>query len=1082
VVLIDLAHNVGLLVSLVVLYRILTRRWPQTDPRVQVLSGVLFGAVGLLGMVTPIRFAEGIIFDARSVVLAVAGLFGGPLVAAIAAAVCAAYRYSLGGDGVWVGIAVILEAAALGVAFHYVRRREPRVTDPLPLLGVGVLVHAVMLALMLLLPHGAGLEALRRMGSAILIAYPLATVLVGRVVVDGEERLAAVRSLLRSEERYRELADGIPAFVCESLADGTVTYANQALVERAGGDETQVVGARLADLCSPAEALDVRRRIEALTPASPTETHEQVGRDEAGSDAWVEWTNRAFFDTAGRLERVQALGLDITERKHAEAALREAQERYSALVQASMDGFWVLDREGRIVEVNDAYCTMSGYAREALLSMHVADIEMCESHADARAHAARIAEGGWDRFESKHRRADGSAMEVQVSALHLASRQQTMAFMSDITERKRTEEALRASEASYRLLIEHTSDLIWTLDADGVFTYASPSWERVTGYAPSDIVGGRFHPLVHPDDLSMCVDYLRGMVESRVASSGPEYRVKHADGEWHWHAAASAPVLDAQGQFVSMVGVSRDVTERTRAQQELAQEHLLMETLLEGLPGIFYLYTYPELRLVRWNRNHETLLGYTGEEIRDRSIMEWHVPEAMDAVREAIDLVMEQGQNTIESPLLAKDGRSVPFLMTGVRLDVPGQSYLMGVGIDITERKRIEEERSRLEVQLQQTQRLESLGVLAGGIAHDFNNILAGIQGFTEIALDHVGPQCAAAAYLQHALAGTTRATELVRQILAFSRQAPMDQAAVSLHTLAKDVLRFARATLPATVEIRQDLDPDVPPVEADPTQIHQVVLNLCTNAEYAMRPDGGVLTVTLEATEVGSEQAQAMGLVGPGRYALLTVSDTGCGMDAATVDRLFEPFFTTKPTGEGTGLGLATSHGIVTRHGGAITAESELGVGTAFRVYLPALTGGREQAAQPVEGELPKGAGRVLLVDDEPSVLAAEESRLRSLGYTPTASVSSTEALALFRSDPSAFDLVLSDQTMPGMTGLDLASEVRTISQTIPFVLATGFSTVVTPETVQELGISEVLLKPYTRRKLAEAMRRALGAHAPLG
>jgi CheY-like chemotaxis protein len=302
-----------------------------------------------------------------------------------------------------------------------------------------------------------------------------------------------------------------------------------------------------------------------------------------------------------------------------------------------------------------------------------------------------------------------------------------------------------------------------------------------------------------------------------------------------------------------------------------------------------------------------------------------------------------------------------------------------------------------------------------------------------------------------------------------------MERKPASMQSIVEDALGFARASLPATVEIEAALTPEGLTVCADVTQVQQVILNICANAEHAMRPQGGVLGVRLEAADLDAAQAQALGAPGPGRYAMLALSDTGCGMDAATRELVFDPFFTTKPAGEGTGLGLSTSYGIVASHGGAIAVESEPGRGTTFRVYLP-LTEAPVEEAPPAAAAPTLGTGRILFVDDEVALRAIGQRMLERLGFEATVVSSGQEALDSLRAEPEGFRAVVTDQTMPGMTGLAFVAEARQGGATLPVLMATGFSGDVTPERLAHLGIQEVLSKPYTLQELSAALQRALG------
>jgi two-component system, cell cycle sensor histidine kinase and response regulator CckA len=641
-------------------------------------------------------------------------------------------------------------------------------------------------------------------------------------------------------------------------------------------------------------------------------------------------------------------------------------------------------------------------------------------------------------------------------------------------ERQQAEAALRQSEETHRALVAGLPDVVMRFDRDGRHLFVSDNVTEVVDLRADELIGKTHREAGFDEEPCLLWEgAIRGVFDSGLPFE-TEFQFDGGRGT-RIHNWRLLPERGAQGAVRSVLSLSRDITAHRRAEEDY---RTLFHEMLEGFALHEILcdedgrpYDY---RFLAANPAFERMTGLGAADLVGRTVLE-ALPGIEPGWIETYGRVALTGEPAFFEEYAAELG--MHFQVTAFR---PAPRQFACIVTDVTERKRAEAERANLEAQLQQAQRLDSLGVLAGGIAHDFNNILAGVRGFTEMALEEVGPGCAAAPFLQHSLSGTARATELVQQILAFSRTGSMELKPILLGALVRDVLRFARATLPATVEIRQDLAPGTPAIQGDPTQIHQVVLNLCTNAEYAMRPRGGVLTVALRSTDLGSDEADRLGHLAPGRYVALTVADTGCGIDPAILGRLFEPFFTTKPTGEGTGMGLATSHGIVTRHGGAISVESQLGVGTVFGVYLPALGVPRMEAPVPVAANLPMGTGRILLVDDEPTVLEVGASRLRSLGYAPTAVSSSQRALDLFLSDPAAFDLILTDQTMPNLTGLDLAAEVRATGASIPIVLATGFSQMITPGVLQELGICEVLAKPFTRRSIAEAVCRALDGRKP--
>jgi len=386
----------------------------------------------------------------------------------------------------------------------------------------------------------------------------------------------------------------------------------------------------------------------------------------------------------------------------------------------------------------------------------------------------------------------------------------------------------------------------------------------------------------------------------------------------------------------------------------------------------------------------------------------------------------------------------------------------------------------QMEKELRQAQKMEAIGTLAGGIAHDFNNILLAILGYTELAALQVQDDPETSSHLENVLAASHRAKDLVRQILAFSRQAEQEMQPVELHFLIKETLRLLRATLPTTIEIRQELDYQSDVVLADPTKIHQLIMNLCTNAAHAMQAGGGVLTLALKACPDQARPDTSLPELVPGRYVALEVRDTGSGIPEKIRERIFEPFFTTKDPGRGTGMGLAVSHGIVKGHRGAITVESEPEKGSTFRIYLPIHEDTPAEDDFLAEGgnvfqeelKTPKGHEHILLVDDEPALTELGEDMLQDLGYRVTAANDSTQALRMLIEQPDRFDMLVTDQTMPRKTGLQLAREVLAEQPDLPIILTTGYSESVSNEKVDRMGIRALIMKPYSQQKLAKTIR----------
>jgi len=402
------------------------------------------------------------------------------------------------------------------------------------------------------------------------------------------------------------------------------------------------------------------------------------------------------------------------------------------------------------------------------------------------------------------------------------------------------------------------------------------------------------------------------------------------------------------------------------------------------------------------------------------------------------------------------------------------QQHAMELQGSISRIKEGEAERLLLQGQLQQAQKMEAIGTLASGIAHDFNNILGAVLGYAELAALETTDGSSLRKHLEMVMSAAYRAKDLVRQILAFSRQSNEERKPINVAHITKEVLKFMRASLPATIDIRGRIEPVAGNIFADPTQIHQIIMNLCTNAHHAMREHGGVLEVSLASVHVDENQASNHPELKAGPYVRLTVNDTGQGMDEQILARIFDPYFTTKEKGVGTGLGLAVVHGIVTKYGGCVVVESTPGKGSRFDLYFPAIQEAELPALVEKE-EMPRGKERILFIDDEQPLIEIGRQMLVRLGYEVVSTSSSIDGLNQFLADPGRFDLVISDMTMPNITGDVLAKKIMEIDPRVPIILCTGFSERISEAQARSLGISALLMKPLGMRSLAKTVRSAL-------
>ncbi len=517
--------------------------------------------------------------------------------------------------------------------------------------------------------------------------------------------------------------------------------------------------------------------------------------------------------------------------------------------------------------------------------------------------------------------------------------------------------------------------------------------------------------------------------------------------------------------------LEQKMLEAERVARALDEERKKFQNLVEDLPvGITLM--DEDGRFLFLNPRFTSLFGYALHDLPNLQVVcdkALSDPESMAWVKRTVDQASGDPQNGNQAATPTIKVRCQDGTEKLVRI----QAALLAGGNLVLTWEDVSE-RVRLEAKLRLAQRTEAVATLAGGIAHDFNNLLTAILGYAELAAAEHSPACPATQSLDGIRIAAHRARHLVGQILAFSRQAEQERIPLAMHQVVKEVLGLLRSTLPPSIEIREHLEPDGV-VLADPTQMHQVVMNLCTNAFHAMRPKGGILEVSLKPETIAPAAAERIPGLAPGRYLHLSVRDTGCGMTPEVMARMFDPFFTTKPAGEGTGLGLSVSHGIVKSHHGAIDVSSSPGVGSTFHVYLPTVEMPAEAKPPSDRGELPKGHERILFVDDEAALIQVGKKILSLLGYLVVTRTDPREARDLFQQDPKAFDLVITDLTMPHLTGLELATELRRSRPDVPIILCSGTEIPSDVASGQSLPCLDVLQKPYSRRDLALVVRQAL-------
>ena len=761
-----------------------------------------------------------------------------------------------------------------------------------------------------------------------------------------------------------------------------------------------------------------------------------------------------------------------------EEALRQSEEKFRLAFRTSPDSInFNRLSDGMYIDINDGFTKLTGYTREDAVGRTSLDLNIWADPQDRKRLVQALKSQGYvENLEARFLRKNGQVGVGLMSAcvLHLNQEEVILSITRDITERKQMEDALRESEERHRLIVESSTNAILVRSGD-IIVYANPSAARLLRAShPGELVGKSYLGLVHPDDRAESMQRVKKGVAEKWIAPLRKHRMVALDGQVV-HVESTGVPIHYKGE-TQLFGIFHDITERKEVDEKLRETEKKYRELAESLPQVIF--EVDSLgNLIYLNQKGYALFGYTPEDFaKGFSVLEAFIPE--DRERVARDIMLNvQGQQLgrQEYTAVKKNGAKFPVGVHANRVMREQAAIgVRGILIDLTDIKHAEEEKQKLELQLQQAQKMEAIGSLAGGIAHDFNNILSAIIGYTELAMLNEGAEHCTIE-LKEALVAANRAKDLVKQILAFSRQTDEERMPVRIGLVAREAVKFLRATIPATIEIKSRMDEKSWAVFANSVELHQIIMNLCTNAQHAIGDQAGRLEVAVENTEIDLAQKNELIDLDIGSYVRISVKDTGCGMPPEVIKRIFDPYFTTKEKGVGTGLGLAVVHGIIKKYKGAIQVESQLGKGSTFHVYLP-----KADFAAPTMAEKPKpiqgGSERILLVDDEKMLVDIGQQALERLGYEVVCRTSPIEALGLFKAKPDHFDLVITDQTMPGMTGDALARELMGIRPTLPVIICTGYSQTVDPARAKKIGIKAFVMKPILIHELAAAVRKALG------
>ncbi len=765
---------------------------------------------------------------------------------------------------------------------------------------------------------------------------------------------------------------------------------------------------------------------------------------------------------------------DITARKKMEEALSQSESMLRGVLQAAPIGIGVVS--DRIFKwTNEFLFQITGYAQAELTGQSARILYENDEEFErvGEVKYAQISETGTGTVETRWKRKDGTIIDIILSSTAIDPQNPSAGVVFtalDVTERKQAQQALRESEERYRAVFDNAGIGIDMVDRDGKVVGVNPALSDMLGYTEEDFRQLTLMDITHPDDREISKRSLDGILSGEVASYRVEKRYIRKDGGVLWGDLSVSAIQDAEGKHTATVGVIADITERKESQVKLKQSEERLRLIIDSSPiGIIIV---QEGKYVYVNPRFVEIFGYEkADEILGLPVEAIYVPESKELIVQRVP-DSTSGTKTIshyEAVGVSKSGKAIDAGAWVTEIEYLGGEASLAFVMDVTESK-------RLRSQLLQAQKMESIGTLAGGIAHDFNNLLTVVLGFSELLLIGKDEQDPSYADLQRINHAARNGADLVRRILTFSRKAEFNPRPLNLNHEIEQAKQLLTRTVPKMIEVELVLSDGLPTVIADPTQVEQVLMNLAVNARDAM-PEGGKLTIDTKPVTLDEEYCRLHLGSKPGDYVMLSISDTGHGMDSETLNHIFEPFYTTKASGEGTGLGLAMVYGMVKQCGGYIIGYSEPGMGTAFRIYLPVIP--TEAKSEPPTDKpiLSRGTETILLVDDEEMVRDLGKRILERSGYTVLTAANGKEAVNLYRKQGSKISLVILDLIMPEMGGRQCLEELLKIDSQVNVLIASGYSAAGETKKTIESGARGYVGKPYEMRGLLEAVRRVLDA-----
>jgi len=898
--------------------------------------------------------------------------------------------------------------------------------------------------------------------------------IIKRKLID-ENHAGAEKMPVESEEQFRQFFDNAPVY-CYILSPAwKILDINKSALNVLGYRKEEIVG---KPVVTAVYAPSSRRRARALfkkwKETGWLKNEELTIQCKNGGKRTILLSVDALRDGEGRLIRSISIQRDITERKSAEEALQESEKRYRDLFESAPDAIFLADPEtGIILDANPAASDLLRKPHSEIVGLHQSQLHPQREEHYSREIFKEHVEGFFQKqavrpVEISIIQADGTEIpvEVRTQVVNIKGKPVLQGVFRDITERRQFEEALRRREMEYRLLVENQNDLIIKLDRKYRLLFLSPNFCSTFGKTEEELLGKKFLRFIHKEDINTVKKSLAALFD-KPYSSYHENRALTKDG-LRWIAWSNRAVFDERGGVKEIIAVGRDITEKRKIEERLRFTQFAIDRFSDAA-----FWMGPDARFIYVNEAACRSLGYTRDELLSMTVHDIDPGFPPERWQDHWREVKKHGSFNMESRHRARDGRIFPVDITVNFVVFEGREYNCAFAHDISDRKEAEEERTKLQEQLFQSQKMESIGRLAGGIAHDFNNILTSIMGNAELLQTQISDADINKKRMAGViLSGAERAAVLTKQLLGFARGGKYEPVPLNINAVIQETIKVSEKIFEKNIMVEYDLDENIYTIEADRHQLDQVLTNLFINAKDAM-PDGGKLLIRTESAVLDEQStAQKPGLK-PNHYVMITISDTGTGIPEGIIDHIFEPFYTTKEKTKGIGLGLATVYGIIKNHNGYIDVTSVPGAGTTFTLYFP--VSGKDVVKTAEEAKIERGNATILVVDDEDQVRILVEKMLHDLGYRVYAAADGIEAVEMYRRYKSDIDLILLDMIMPNLAGKEAYAALRKINPKVKVILSSGYSQDGKAAEILGNGILGFIQKPFRLHELSSIICNSL-------